>query len=123
MKAGVPAFVRRPRGLDIYAACGQLKRTVAGSTADQRGYARIKKTALTSTLRFRRLFNTWDLSRLYPGFLYFQTFGCCGLGHLLLNSFFPPRCHPGNKGRHQFFVKAKQMFYPVPVPKKLSPTI
>jgi len=28
-KAGVPAFVRRPRGRDIYAACGQLKRTVA----------------------------------------------------------------------------------------------
>jgi len=27
---GVPAFVRRPRGRDIYAACGQLKRT-AGS--------------------------------------------------------------------------------------------
>jgi 23S rRNA (adenine2503-C2)-methyltransferase len=27
-KAGVPAFVRRPRGRDIYAACGQLKRTV-----------------------------------------------------------------------------------------------
>jgi len=26
---GVPAFVRRPRGRDIYAACGQLKRTVA----------------------------------------------------------------------------------------------
>ena len=26
--AGVPAFVRRPRGRDIYAACGQLKRTV-----------------------------------------------------------------------------------------------
>jgi len=25
--AGVPAFVRRPRGRDIYAACGQLKRT------------------------------------------------------------------------------------------------
>jgi 23S rRNA (adenine2503-C2)-methyltransferase len=24
---GVPAFVRRPRGRDIYAACGQLKRT------------------------------------------------------------------------------------------------
>jgi 23S rRNA (adenine2503-C2)-methyltransferase len=24
----VPAFVRRPRGLDIYAACGQLKRTL-----------------------------------------------------------------------------------------------
>jgi 23S rRNA (adenine2503-C2)-methyltransferase len=28
-KAGIPAFVRRPRGRDIYAACGQLKRTVA----------------------------------------------------------------------------------------------
>jgi 23S rRNA (adenine2503-C2)-methyltransferase len=24
---GFPAFVRRPRGRDIYAACGQLKRT------------------------------------------------------------------------------------------------
>ena len=28
IKAGVPTFVRRPRGRDIYAACGQLKRTV-----------------------------------------------------------------------------------------------
>ena len=28
MKAGIPAFVRRPRGRDIYAACGQLKQTV-----------------------------------------------------------------------------------------------
>jgi len=28
-KAGIPVFVRRPRGRDIYAACGQLKRTVA----------------------------------------------------------------------------------------------
>ncbi len=28
LAAGVPAFVRRPRGRDIYAACGQLKRTV-----------------------------------------------------------------------------------------------
>jgi 23S rRNA (adenine2503-C2)-methyltransferase len=26
---GVPAFVRRPRGRDIFAACGQLKRTAA----------------------------------------------------------------------------------------------
>ena len=26
---GVPAFIRRPRGRDIYAACGQLKKTVA----------------------------------------------------------------------------------------------
>jgi len=27
MGAGVPTFVRRPRGRDIFAACGQLKRT------------------------------------------------------------------------------------------------
>jgi 23S rRNA (adenine2503-C2)-methyltransferase len=27
MAAGVPTFVRRPRGRDIYAACGQLKQT------------------------------------------------------------------------------------------------
>ncbi|MBV8052674.1 MAG: 23S rRNA (adenine(2503)-C(2))-methyltransferase RlmN [Acidobacteriaceae bacterium] len=26
--AGVPTFIRRPRGRDIYAACGQLKRTI-----------------------------------------------------------------------------------------------
>lgn len=26
--AQIPTFVRRPRGRDIYAACGQLKRTV-----------------------------------------------------------------------------------------------
>jgi 23S rRNA (adenine2503-C2)-methyltransferase len=28
--AGIPAYLRRPRGLDIFAACGQLKRTVEG---------------------------------------------------------------------------------------------
>jgi 23S rRNA (adenine2503-C2)-methyltransferase len=33
-KAGIPAFVRRPRGRDIYAACGQLKRTVAIGPAE-----------------------------------------------------------------------------------------
>jgi 23S rRNA (adenine2503-C2)-methyltransferase len=27
MLAGIPTFIRRPRGRDIYAACGQLKRT------------------------------------------------------------------------------------------------
>lgn len=27
MRAGIPAFIRRPRGRDIYAACGQLKHT------------------------------------------------------------------------------------------------
>ena len=26
VRAGIPAFIRRPRGRDIYAACGQLKR-------------------------------------------------------------------------------------------------
>ena len=31
---GVPAFIRRPRGRDIYAACGQLKRTVEISAAE-----------------------------------------------------------------------------------------
>jgi 23S rRNA (adenine2503-C2)-methyltransferase len=30
---GIPAFVRRPRGRDIYAACGQLKRTVETATS------------------------------------------------------------------------------------------
>jgi 23S rRNA (adenine2503-C2)-methyltransferase len=30
--SGLPAFIRRPRGRDIYAACGQLKRTVEGTT-------------------------------------------------------------------------------------------
>jgi 23S rRNA (adenine2503-C2)-methyltransferase len=28
VNAGIPTFIRRPRGRDIYAACGQLKRTV-----------------------------------------------------------------------------------------------
>jgi len=36
IKAGIPAFVRRPRGRDIYAACGQLKRTVEIATAPAR---------------------------------------------------------------------------------------
>jgi 23S rRNA (adenine2503-C2)-methyltransferase len=34
--AGIPAFIRRPRGRDIYAACGQLKRTVEIATAPAR---------------------------------------------------------------------------------------
>jgi len=28
IEQGIPAFIRKPRGLDIFAACGQLKRTV-----------------------------------------------------------------------------------------------
>jgi 23S rRNA (adenine2503-C2)-methyltransferase len=31
----VPVFLRRPRGRDIFAACGQLKRTVEGATSSQ----------------------------------------------------------------------------------------
>jgi 23S rRNA (adenine2503-C2)-methyltransferase len=30
---GIPVYVRRPRGRDIFAACGQLKRTVEGNGA------------------------------------------------------------------------------------------
>ena len=29
VKRAMPCFIRRPRGLDIYAACGQLKRNTA----------------------------------------------------------------------------------------------
>ena len=32
--AGIPTFVRRPRGADIYAACGQLKRTLEAPVAE-----------------------------------------------------------------------------------------
>jgi 23S rRNA (adenine2503-C2)-methyltransferase len=32
MKSGIPTFIRRPRGRDIFAACGQLKRTVEIAT-------------------------------------------------------------------------------------------
>jgi 23S rRNA (adenine2503-C2)-methyltransferase len=35
MAAGIPAYIRRPRGRDIYAACGQLKRTVETTTEAQ----------------------------------------------------------------------------------------
>ena len=34
IKAGIPAFIRRPRGRDIFAACGQLKRTVEIAPAE-----------------------------------------------------------------------------------------
>lgn len=33
IKFGIPTFVRRPRGRDIFAACGQLKRTVEIATS------------------------------------------------------------------------------------------
>jgi 23S rRNA (adenine2503-C2)-methyltransferase len=38
--AGVPAFIRRPRGRDIYAACGQLKRTVDLATIQAASHRR-----------------------------------------------------------------------------------
>jgi 23S rRNA (adenine2503-C2)-methyltransferase len=31
---GIPTFTRRPRGRDIYAACGQLKRTLSEGVAE-----------------------------------------------------------------------------------------
>jgi 23S rRNA (adenine2503-C2)-methyltransferase len=33
VRAGIPAFIRRPRGRDISAACGQLKRTIEIASA------------------------------------------------------------------------------------------
>jgi 23S rRNA (adenine2503-C2)-methyltransferase len=33
IEGGMPTYIRRPRGRDIYAACGQLKRTVSEDTA------------------------------------------------------------------------------------------
>ncbi len=43
--AGITAFVRRPRGRDIYAACGQLKRTVAVATPPAARRQEISPTA------------------------------------------------------------------------------
>jgi 23S rRNA (adenine2503-C2)-methyltransferase len=42
--AGVPTFIRRPRGRDIFAACGQLKRTVELEPSSQ---AVTPRTAMT----------------------------------------------------------------------------
>lgn len=33
--AGIAVYLRRPRGRDIYAACGQLKRTVEAGNSEQ----------------------------------------------------------------------------------------
>jgi 23S rRNA (adenine2503-C2)-methyltransferase len=33
IEGGMPTYIRRPRGRDIYAACGQLKRTVADESS------------------------------------------------------------------------------------------
>jgi 23S rRNA (adenine2503-C2)-methyltransferase len=35
IEGGMPAYIRRPRGRDIYAACGQLKRTVSEGGAGE----------------------------------------------------------------------------------------
>jgi 23S rRNA (adenine2503-C2)-methyltransferase len=43
---GIPTFTRKPRGRDIYAACGQLKRTVEPEPAD--GLVEITPLAATS---------------------------------------------------------------------------
>jgi len=46
---GVPAFIRRPRGRDIYAACGQLKKTAGsqGPEPDPHPAPEISKTVLS----------------------------------------------------------------------------
>jgi 23S rRNA (adenine2503-C2)-methyltransferase len=36
---GIPTFVRRPRGRDIFAACGQLKGTMEGIADNESGIA------------------------------------------------------------------------------------
>ena len=36
IKSGIPTFIRKPRGRDIFAACGQLKRTVEIATVPAR---------------------------------------------------------------------------------------
>lgn len=41
MAGGMPTYIRRPRGRDIYAACGQLKRTAAGEALVEIGPASI----------------------------------------------------------------------------------
>jgi 23S rRNA (adenine2503-C2)-methyltransferase len=33
---GIATYIRRPRGRDIYAACGQLKRTISEGRAEER---------------------------------------------------------------------------------------
>ena len=36
VRRGMPCFIRQPRGLDIFAACGQLKRSAAGEAPPPR---------------------------------------------------------------------------------------
>jgi 23S rRNA (adenine2503-C2)-methyltransferase len=38
---GIATYIRRPRGRDIYAACGQLKRTISEQGAEDAGLVRI----------------------------------------------------------------------------------
>ena len=46
--AGIPAFVRRPRGRDIFAACGQLKKTMEIMPAGESKSTLSSKSALSS---------------------------------------------------------------------------
>jgi len=48
MAAGIPAYIRRPRGRDIYAACGQLKRTVEQRSNPERSSFRPKLLTVSS---------------------------------------------------------------------------
>ena len=46
--AGIPAFVRRPRGRDIFAACGQLKKTMEVTPAGESKSTLTSKSTLSS---------------------------------------------------------------------------
>ena len=46
--AGIPAFVRRPRGRDIFAACGQLKKTMEITPAGESKSTLTSKSTLSS---------------------------------------------------------------------------
>ena len=56
IKAGVPAFVRRPRGRDIFAACGQLKRTVELTSISKMGKSIGRACVPEATARRRAIY-------------------------------------------------------------------
>jgi 23S rRNA (adenine2503-C2)-methyltransferase len=45
VRRAVPCFVRKPRGLDIFAACGQLKRNEAPPYGSDSANSTVKKTS------------------------------------------------------------------------------
>src|SRR5208283_17349 len=45
VRRAMPCFIRKPRGLDIYAACGQLKRNEAPTYGSGSANSMVKKTS------------------------------------------------------------------------------